>query len=247
MGPSSSRRIVGRDRGFEPAQHAAAARFVIDPTPPRPRRPIRAGIVHADAGAAPDAARRDVHAAVFQPERRRYGRIAAAQGFVDAQIPAYLAGPDDRRRGAARVGEHGADQHAFGRARAGGAEIEHPVHAVNQVDVARAAVTVERLDAGGPPPAVSMSGAVARPVVGLVFGEHGRELATLVMTLDEFADQLARDMKRGLIEEAAVEAVGSGCGHRDIMYWPVSQRWCAESVMVCSALRYQSAARQAVT
>src|SRR3569623_1619192 len=158
MGPSSSRRIVGRDRGFEPAQHAAAARFVIDPNTPRPRRPIWAGIVHADAGAAPDAARREVHAAGFQPQRRRYGRSAAAQGFVDAQIPAYLAGPDDRRRGAARVGEHGADQHAFGRARAGGAEIELPVLAVYLVAVARAAVTVARPDAGGPPPPVSLGG-----------------------------------------------------------------------------------------
>src|SRR3569623_2875625 len=101
---SSPRQIVGRDRGLLPTQHAAAARLVIDPNTPWPRRPIRAGIIHADAGTALDAARRNVHAAVFQPQRRRYGRIATAQGFVYAQILAYLAGSDDRRRGAARVG-----------------------------------------------------------------------------------------------------------------------------------------------
>src|SRR5688572_30098679 len=86
-----------------------------------------AGVIDADARCAPDRAKADLVAAILDPQTaRRFGR-RAIDPLVDRQLAAELA--------RSTVFACRPEQHRLRRAFFAGHDIEHPVHAVDEVHV----------------------------------------------------------------------------------------------------------------
>ena len=121
----------------------------------------------------------------------------------DAARPGYQLG----LRASAK---NAADQHALGSSGAGRAEIEQPMHPVNQVNIRSAALGVERLDARGPSSSEGVRGAVPRSLVRLRFGDHRGELPAAMAPHDELAQEVAGHAQCRQVEAGASQPCSRG-------------------------------------
>lgn len=122
---------------------------------PEPRLILGRGIADADARIGLE---REVPPVVLDPEFRAGCDIAVVERLVDLQSPGQLAG-------AVRAVCARADEHGLRLVHVPGHDVEHPVHAVAEVDVDRAAVVIEHLRALCAP-VTGMTGRVLRAAVG---------------------------------------------------------------------------------
>src|ERR1043166_1322291 len=99
-------------------------------------------------------------------------------------------------RHAVHVCQHGPHEHSFWDACARRAEIEQPMHTINEVDVNGALILIQRLNTLCAPSLVRMRCSVTRPLVRLHLGDHRTEAHAAISMDDEFSEKIARHYER---------------------------------------------------
>src|SRR5437764_2769411 len=198
----------------------ADERAVFQPEAPGLER-VFFGVGDSDARARRDVVRFDPRARVFNPDARA-GQVFAVVAAFDGECLTELARPAGQfafalKRPApahqldALFGFDGAYEYSVRHARRACDDVELVVHAVDEVDVGRAARFIHRLGAPRPTPAVSVRGLISDAEVGFRLDDAARHaFARRRRNNQTLAEKLARDSQRvGARVETASEFEGA--------------------------------------